>query len=200
MKKPFSPSCERNQAAILDVLKSVINTDDQCLLEIGSGSGQHAVFMAPHFPYLQWHTADVLENHEGINKWLDEVKHANVSSPVIYQSGQSEFPSVDADIVFTANTLHIMSWENVKTFIKQLGESLKIDAQLIIYGPFNYNGKFTSESNAQFDGMLKQKQSHSGIRDFEKVISLMGVSGIQLLKDINMPANNRILHFIKRVR
>lgn len=197
MEKPFAPSCERNQSVILDVLKNIISPTDKHLLEIGSGTGQHAVFMAENFPILQWHTADLLENHVGINMWLDKAQQRNISPPIIYQSGKSDFPNIDVDIVFTANTLHIMSWQNVKALIKQLGENLKQGAQLVIYGPFNYNDKFTSESNAQFDVWLKQKQAYSGIRNFEKIVELMELSGLQLLKDSQMPANNRILHFIK---
>ncbi|MCF6319097.1 MAG: class I SAM-dependent methyltransferase [Proteobacteria bacterium] len=195
--KPNAPSCERNQQAILKILKGIIEPIDKNLLEIGSGTGQHAVFMAPHFRQLQWQTSDLIGNHSGINMWLDEANLDNVSAPIVYQSGKSDFPDSDIDVVFTTNTLHIMSWQNVKNLIAQLGKNLKSGAKIIIYGPFNYNGQFTSESNAKFDGWLKAQESHRGIRDFETIVQLMADRGIQLKQDIEMPANNRILYFVK---
>ncbi len=197
MEKPFAPSCERNQQVILDVLKDVIKPTDKHLLEIGSGTGQHAAFMAPNFPHLQWHTSDLLENHSGINMWLNEANLDNVSAPVVYQSGKNDFPNIDVDVVFTTNTLHIMSWQNVQSLINQLGENLKSGAKIIIYGPFNYNGQFTSESNAKFDVWLKEQNFHRAIRGFEEVMKLMIAEGIQLKQDIEMPAKNRILYFVK---
>jgi cyclopropane fatty-acyl-phospholipid synthase-like methyltransferase len=197
MTKPFAPSCERNQTVILDVLQSIITVDDKHLLEIGSGTGQHAIFMAPNFSHLQWHTSDLKENHAGTNMWLDEAKIDNILAPIVYESGQSDFPDIDVDIVFTTNTLHIMSWQNVENLIKQLGENLKTGAKIIIYGPFNYNGQFTSDSNAKFDVWLKQQEPHRGIRNFEDIVQPMANVGIGLKQDIEMPANNRILYFIK---
>ncbi len=196
-KKPFAPSCERNQQVILDVLKRIIKSTDKNLLEIGSGTGQHAVFMVPHFPDLQWHTSDLKENHLGIDMWLEEANLNNISAPIVFESGNSDFPEMEIDIVFTTNTLHIMSWENVVNMIDQLGKNLKKGAKIIVYGPFNYNGNFTSESNAKFDVWLKDQEPHRGIRDFETVVNLMKKEGMILLEDIEMPANNRILYFIK---
>ncbi|MBL4661582.1 MAG: DUF938 domain-containing protein, partial [Alcanivoracaceae bacterium] len=148
MEKPFAPSCQRNQQVILDVLKRIIKSEHRHLLEIGSGTGQHAVYMAPHFSQLKWHTSDLLENHAGIKMWLEESASHNILLPIEFESGVSDFPIIDVDIVCTTNTLHIMSWENVKTLIKQLGIHLKSGAQIVIYGPFNYKGQFTSDSNA----------------------------------------------------
>jgi len=197
MTKPNAPSCERNQQAILNVLKDIIKPTDKHLLEIGSGTGQHAIFMSPFFPQLQWHTSDVIDNHEGINQWILESKCGNVSPPVFYQSGMTEFPNIQPDVIYTANTLHIMSWKNVQNLIQQFGENLKQGTQVVIYGPFNYNHKFTSESNAKFDVWLKEQEPHRGIRDFENINQLMQNVGIALKQDIAMPANNRILHFSK---
>ncbi len=197
MEKPNSPACERNQQPILDVLKTLIKPTDKNLLEIGSGTGQHTVFMAPNFQHISWHTSDLKENHAGINMWLDDANLKNTIKPVIYEAGKSDFPQVNADIVITINTLHIMSWQNVQSLIVQLGECLITGTTIIIYGPFNYDGKFTSDSNADFDVWLKQRNKHSGIRDFEMVVSHMLNAGINLVTDIEMPANNRMLHFLK---
>jgi len=195
--KPNSPSCERNQEFILKVLKKIIKSTDKSLLEIGSGTGQHAVFMSQWFPKLQWQTSDVKENHNGINQWLKEYQCKNISTPIFYQSGITEFPGTKPDIVYTANTLHIMSWGNVQNLIKQLGLNLRRGAQVIIYGPFNYNKQFTSESNAKFDIWLKQQYPDAGIRNFESIVELMHKFDLSLLDDIEMPSNNRILHFQK---
>jgi len=197
MNKPFSPSCERNQLFILDVLKKIIKPQQKNLFEIGTGTGQHAVFMAPHFLNLLWHTSDLKENHDGIKMWINEYKHKNIVRPIEYEVDQTNFPSIQIDVVYTTNTLHIMSWKNVQKLIKQMGESISIGADIIIYGPFNYAGKYTSDSNAEFDQWLKQNNPYSAIRDFELIKSLMIKADIRLEQDIPMPANNRILHFIK---
>lgn len=197
MEKPHSPSCERNQQFILDVLKTIIKPSDSNLLEIGTGTAQHAVFMAPKFSHLNWQTSDLKINHAGINWMIDDSKIANIKRPLEYQANQTEFPQVNADIVYTANTLHIMSWRSVEVLIAQLGAHLKTGANIVIYGPFNYDGKFTSESNAKFELWLKQQNSQSGIRDFESIVSSFEKYNIRLISDIEMPANNRILHFMK---
>jgi cyclopropane fatty-acyl-phospholipid synthase-like methyltransferase len=198
MEKPFSPSCERNQQVILDVLKRQIRNSDRHLLEIGSGTGQHAVFMAPQLPNLQWHTSDMLENHQGIKSWLQETNVENIHSPVEFQAGLTGFPEINCDIVFTANTLHIMSWGSVKVLIKQLGENLKPNSKVIIYGPFNYNDQYTSSSNADFDASLRARNVGSAIRDFEELKKCMQHAHLKLLDDIEMPANNRMLIFLKQ--
>lgn len=199
MKKTFSPSCERNQQFILDVLKNIIKPTYKNLLEIGTGTGQHAVFMASSFPHLLWHTTDLKENHAGINMWIKDSNLKNISEPIEYESGRTDFPQVRADVVFTTNTLHIMSWKNVQMLINQFGNNLSHGVDIIIYGPFNYEGKFISESNANFDLWLKQQNPHSGIRDFELLDSLMNKVGIKLINDYCLPANNRILHYQKYV-
>jgi cyclopropane fatty-acyl-phospholipid synthase-like methyltransferase len=198
IEKPYAPACERNQQVILNVLKKIIDRNsNKKLLEIGSGTGQHAVFMAPHFPKLSWQTADLLENHAGINMWLQQADSVNILQPIELQIGSTEFPNTHFDVVFTTNTLHIMSWLNVQQLIKQLGQHLNSGSQVIIYGPFKYQGQFTTDSNAQFDLWLKQQNPLSGVRDFEKIVDLMADSTFNLVEDISMPANNQILYFLK---
>ena len=197
-EKPFAPSCERNQQAIYDVLNSIIKPKDKQILELGSGTGQHAVFMAPQLPALTWHTSELIENHTGIKQWLAESDAENIIMPLHYQAGTTAFPEVVADVVMTVNTLHIMSWDCVKALISDLGQHLNVGARVLIYGPFNYDGEFTSKSNAEFDVWLKNKDAWSGIRDFEAVCGLMQTERIELLKDVTMPANNRCLVFEKK--
>ena len=165
-EKPFAPSCERNQAVILKTMQPFIRSDDKQLLEVGSGTGQHAVFLATHLPQLNWQTSDLVANHAGIRMWLDESKLSNVLPPLPYEIGQDNWPA-PADVVFTANTLHIMAEALVSRLIQDLGANLISGNRVIIYGPFKYQKQFTSTSNADFDLWLKQQDPVSGIRDFE---------------------------------
>ncbi len=195
--KPFSPACERNQDPILRVLTEVITPKIESVLEMGSGTGQHATYFAPHFPYLNWTTSDVLQNHPGIRMWVSDSNVDNIVGPVEYQVGKDEFPKGSFDMVYTANTFHIMPWEKVKVFISQLSSNLKPSTHVVIYGPFKYEGMFTSESNKRFDRNLRESASHQGIRNFEDVRDTMSEFDFRLVNDYEMPANNRLIHFIK---
>lgn len=195
--KPYSSSCERNSIPIISVLKEVISDKYKRLLEVGSGTGQHAVSIAPEFPWITWTCSDVKSNHVGINLWLEELNVPNVKGPLEFEIGKDSFPSGNFDLVYTANTFHIMDWEKVELFMKLCGENLKSDALVIIYGPFNYNGKYTSQSNADFDVWLKERNLLSGIRSFEDVNKNMLLNEFILLNDFEMPANNRTLVFRK---
>ena len=197
MDKPFSEACERNRVHILKVMKEVITSDDRRLLEIGSGTGQHAVYLAPHFPHMIWVTSDVKANHRGIQDWLDESGAPNIVGPGEFQIGKDDFPNGHFDVVFTSNTLHIMHWKECKTLMKMLGRNLREGSQLLIYGPLNYDGKFTSPSNEQFDQSLKAQDPLMGIINFEDVVNNMKKNGFSLSKDHEMPANNRLLVFMR---
>jgi cyclopropane fatty-acyl-phospholipid synthase-like methyltransferase len=197
MEKPYSMACDRNRDPILKVMKEVISADDRKLLEIGSGTGQHAVYLAPHFPHIIWVTSDVKANHKGIQMWLDESGAPNIIGPGEFEVGKNDFPMGNFDIVFSANTFHIMHWKECKTLMKLMGRNLREGTQVLVYGPFNYNGKFTSASNEEFDKTLKAKDPQMGIRNFEDVITNMKKNGFLLSKDYEMPANNRLLVFMK---
>lgn len=197
MEKPFSAACERNRGPILEVMKEVISPDDRKLLEIGTGTGQHAVYLAPHFPHMIWVTSDVKENHAGIQMWLNESGAPNIVGPGKFKVDEDDFPNGNFDVVFTANTFHIMAWKECKTLIKLLGKNLEEGSQVLIYGPFNVDGKFTSSSNEQFDQLLKKQDPQMGIRNKEDVVSNMKKHGFMLSKDHEMPANNRLLVFLK---
>ena len=197
MEKPFSAACERNRIPILRVLQDVVAKDAKILLEIGSGTGQHAVYLAPHFPHLIWVASDVQENHAGIRAWLEESGSPNIIGPGEFQVGTSDFPNGHFDLVFTANTLHIISEAEIETLFLRLGEVLNANARVCIYGPFNDNGQFTSESNAHFEQWLKSQNPLSGIRDAEWIGQLAQGIGLTLEADHAMPANNRLLVFRK---
>jgi cyclopropane fatty-acyl-phospholipid synthase-like methyltransferase len=195
--KKIETACDRNQGPILEVLKEVISPDNKNLFEVGSGSGQHAIFMTPHFSHLFWTTSDVSANHKFIKENLQKANISNIKGPFQFEIGVDDFPRVPYDLVFTANTFHIMSWKNCKTLMKTLGTRLREGSQVLIYGPFNYNGKFTSESNEAFDKMLKERNPESGIRAFEDVNTNMLKNGFALYKDYEMPANNRMLVYTR---
>ena len=197
VNKPFSQSCENNKTPILAVLRQVF-IQPVTVWEIGSGSGQHACYFASQLPHLVWQPTDLEENMSGINAWLEEAQLANLNQPRVLDVNQSVWPCEEGmDAVFTANTLHIMDWKQVQTLFEKLGSYSKPLALICIYGPFNYNGAFTSDSNARFDQWLKDRNPLSGIRDFEAVLVLAESQGLSLLNDHAMPANNRLLVFQK---
>lgn len=195
-EKPFSVACERNRGPILGVLRSAF-ANRQRVLEIGSGTGQHAVHFAAAMPGLVWQCTDRREYLPGIRQWLDEAALANTPEPreldvddVHWQLG-GEAGQFDA--AFSANTLHIMGWPQVQAFFRGLDRALAPAATLVVYGPFNYAGDYTSDSNREFDGWLKARDPASGIRDFEAVDALAHAIGLHLVDDAAMPANNRCI-------
>jgi cyclopropane fatty-acyl-phospholipid synthase-like methyltransferase len=189
MTKPHAPSCDRNRDPILAVLHEHF-ADRTRVLEIGSGTGQHAVYFATALPHLSWQTSDVAENLDGIRQWIYEAQLSNAPSPLELNVA-GEWPNDKYDAVFSANTLHIMSWTEVERCFARLPSVLTDDAVVAIYGPFNYDGRFTSESNAQFNQWLQARGAHMGIRDFESVNALAEKIGLRLVADVAMPANNR---------
>ena len=195
--KPYSAACDRNRDPILGVLREHF-ADRQRVLEIGSGTGQHAVHFAAALPHLQWQTSDRIEHHAGIHAWLDEAQLPNVLPPLVLDVNGA-WPQQKFDAVFSANTLHIMSWPGVQTLFARLPQVMSPGARLVIYGPFNYGGEFTSDSNVNFEQALKSCGSHMGIRDFEAVDALAQNIGLSLLKDHEMPANNRCLIWQKNL-
>lgn len=222
--KPFAPACERNRDPILEVLRERL-ADSRRVLEIGSGTGQHAVHFAAAMPWLEWQTSDVTEQLPGIRAWLADAALPNTPPPIALDLRGAAPASADPligfgtseieqrfDAVFSANTLHIVSWSEVEDFFVVADRMLQDSASLsddegdaapaspdsatemlIVYGPFNYGGAFTSDSNRDFDGWLKARDPESGIRDFESVDALARGIGCELIDDIAMPANNRCL-------
>ncbi len=196
--KPQSPSCERNRDPILSVLREYF-ADRREVLEIGSGTGQHAVHFAAALPWLRWQCSDHVDYLPSIRLWLDEAALPNTPEPFALQAvlepvpGFSPAPPGRYDAVFSANTLHIMGWPEVQACFAGLATVLADDAVLAVYGPFNRDGTFTSDSNREFDASLKARDPRSGIRDFEAVNALAEAIGLRLVADIAMPANNRML-------
>lgn len=190
--KPYSSASERNRDPILAVLRERF-ADRKRVLEIGGGTGQHAVHFAAALPQLVWQSSDRAENLPGIRAWLDEAGLPNTPAPLELDVTQPQWPAQRYDAIYSANTLHIMSWAEVERLFERLPEIMTLDARLAVYGPFNYGGRFTSDSNAAFDASLKAAVPHRGIRDFEAVDALARGIGLSLLEDRQMPANNRCL-------
>ena len=193
MIKPFSQACENNKGPILEVLKTVFNKTES-VLEIGSGTGQHSVFFAEQLPHLQWYTSDRHINHEGINLWLKEANLTNLHGPLELDLNYA-WPVNNVDAIYTANTFHIVSWQLVEQFFKGVSTHLVSQGVVCIYGPFKYQGQFTSASNEEFDRFLTQRDPFSGIRDFETIEQLATEAGLTLISDTAMPANNQLLVF-----
>lgn len=197
LQKPFSAASERNRDPILEVLRTHF-ADRHRVLEIGSGTGQHAVHFAAALPQLIWQCADRAEHLPGMRLWLEEAQLPNTPTPIELDVNQARWPEARYDAVFSANTLHIMSWAEVQRMFARLPEILASGARLVVYGPFNYGGRHTSPSNAEFDRRLREQAPHMGIRDFEAVDALAQAIGMQLLEDRAMPANNRSLVWQRR--
>ncbi|MCE5233235.1 MAG: DUF938 domain-containing protein [Mizugakiibacter sp.] len=192
MDKPWSAACERNREPILAVLREQF-AGRKRVLEIGSGSGQHAAYFARALPHLLWQASDRADHLPGIRLWLDEAALANAPAPLAFDVNDAAWPAGPFDAAFSANTLHIMAWPEVQRLFARLPELLAPDATVVVYGPFNVGGRYTSDSNAAFDVTLKARAPHMGLRDREAVDALARASGLRLAADVAMPAHNRCL-------
>ncbi len=189
---PFAESCERNKGPILEVLRSAF-ADCKHVLEVGSGTGQHAVHFALAMPWLVWQPSEVADAMPALRKRIFNEGPSNLRAPVVIEVTELPWDVRRVDGIFTANTLHIMHWPQVKAFFAGLPAVTKPGAVLAVYGPFRYGGQYTSASNASFDEMLHARDPQSGIRDFEQVDALARGAGFTLAADHPMPANNQAI-------
>ena len=196
MNKPFSQACENNKQAILDIIKPILKDREQ-LLEVGSGTGQHAVHFAAALPHLTWQCSDRENNLLGIQMWLDEAQLTNTPKPLTLDVNQSAWPLGTFDVGYSANTAHIIHWPDVVNFFSGIKDCLNKNGKFLLYGPMKYRDAFTSESNARFDQHLKQQDPDMGIRDFEALDELARDAGLRFVEDHSMPANNQLLHWEK---
>ncbi|MEO7325837.1 MAG: DUF938 domain-containing protein [Dokdonella sp.] len=196
-EKPYSAASERNREPILAVLREFF-ADRRHVLEVGSGTGQHAAHFAAALPQLTWQSSDRAENLGGIRAWLEEADLPNTPAPLTLDVARVPWPGGPFDAAFSANTLHIMAWHEVEAFFSALPLVVTGDAKLAIYGPFNVDGAFTSASNAAFDESLRARAPHMGIRDVRAVDALARAAGFVLLDDVAMPANNRLRTWQRR--
>jgi len=193
----FSQASENNKQPILDKLFEVLE-QTRDVFEVGSGSGQHAFHFARHFPNLTWQTSELVNGIDALEQNIENHAPDNVLKPVVLDVCQTPWPITRASVIYTANSLHIMSWSAVEELFNGIGKVLEPDGIVCIYGPFKYNGHFTTPSNAQFDLWLKDRDLMSGVRDFEAVNQLAQQQDLSLLNDYPMPANNQLLLF-KRI-
>jgi SAM-dependent methyltransferase len=193
---PFSAACERNKDPILDVLRRCLSSSTQ-VLEIGSGTGQHAVHFARALTHLAWQPTERLAYLEDLGERVRLEGSPNIRSPTLLDVSQVVWPVKSVDAVFTANTLHIMGWREVVATFAGIGTVLAPGGVLCIYGPFRYEGRYTSDSNRDFNRMLQERDPASGLRDLADLTDLAGRHGLRLEADHDLPANNRLLIFLK---
>ena len=191
---PFSRACENNKHPILKVLKEYISNQDS-LLEIAGGTGQHGEFFANSFPNLLWQTSDLPGSVTDLNLRISEANLHNLPPALILDVNDSNWNVKKYQLLFTANSLHIMSEKSVENFFSRIPNVLQQSALVFIYGPFKYDGNFTTKSNAEFDEWLKEKDLKSGVRDFEAISELAVSVGLSLVADVQMPSNNQLLVF-----
>jgi len=189
---PFSQASENNKQAILEVLARHLKANDK-VLELAGGTGQHAVHFAKSLPSLHWQSSDIPSNVDSLNLRITAARLPNLPMAKSIDVNSSSWDSNGPTAIFTANSLHIMSEDSVENFFIGVGQILKLGGTLIVYGPFKYTGEFTTPSNEGFDRWLKERNPVSGIRDFEWVNGLAAESGLSLVEDNSMPANNQCL-------
>ncbi|MFQ3352638.1 MAG: cyclopropane fatty-acyl-phospholipid synthase-like methyltransferase [Porticoccaceae bacterium] len=192
MNKPFSQACENNRAPIGDILVRLLSNRES-VLELGSGTGQHAVWFARQLPHLYWQTSDRIENHSGINQWLDESGLDNIGVPIALHVSGDVWPKKKFEAAFSSNTAHIMAWPEVEIMFREVASSLVAGGLFCLYGPMQYSGVIAAESNRAFNYRLKESNPHQGIREFNDLDQLALSAGMSLLEDNAMPANNRLL-------
>ena len=194
--RPYSQACENNKQPILKILRRLF-ADRNRILEIGSGTGQHAVYFAEQLPHLYWQTSDRERHHDGIRQWIVETQAQNIGLPISLDVTASHWPQTGYDGVFSANTAHIMSWEAVEKMFHGVADLLCEGDVFALYGPFNRDGAFTSPSNYQFHCSLVRSDPRMGLRDDRSIYDLARSSGLCPVEDNAMPANNRLLVFSK---
>jgi hypothetical protein len=193
--KPFSQACANNSSAIAAKLVDIFSPCHR-VLEIGSGTGQHAVYFAPLLRHLLWQPSDRAENLPGIHSWMAENPSDNLLPPLLLDV-DGAWPATAFDGFFSANTCHIMAWPTVVNLFAGIGRLAQPESTLAIYGPFKYQGEFTTQSNANFDLWLKSQAPHQGVRNSEDIVQLANDIGFRLQADHPMPANNQLLVFVK---
>lgn len=193
--KPFSQACENNKQPILDGLLALTGTPGE-LLEIGSGTGQHAAFLPAHLPHLTWQPSDLPDNLPGIGQWLADSPSLNVRRPIVLDVN-GRWPDQHYHYLFTANTFHIMDRASVERCITCGADHLQSGGLFIVYGPMKRQGRYTSDSNAAFDEWLQERDPRSGIRDLEWIHELMQARGLSPVAEQDMPANNLLLSWRK---
>lgn len=194
MTRPYSQACENNKDPILHHLTRLLANCER-VLEVGSGTGQHAEYFARHLPHITWQSSERADSLAGLQTRISQAALPNLPAPLEFDVTREQQPATRYDALFTANTLHIMRWSAIERLFRLLPGLLTARGCVCIYGPFNYAGGYTSASNELFDQSLRSRDALMGIRDIEKIQQLAQQYGLSHLHDYQMPANNRLLFF-----
>jgi len=192
LEKPYAESCDRNSQPIFEVISPLLS-NTKAVLEIGSGTGQHAVYFAKRMPHLLWHTSDIIEYHLGIQLWITESKLTNITPPVTFNVSDDQSPELKIDAIFSANTSHIMNANDVNNMIRKGGELLPKNGLFLLYGPFKVDGQFSSDNDALFDQHLKLRNVGSSIRNIEDLDRLAEQARLLPKHRYTMPRNNHLI-------
>jgi len=192
MQTALSEAAERNKHPILEKLCSLLSSSTS-ILEIGSGTGQHAIHFAHSLPHLLWQPTELPDKLPALSHLCRNHPSDNLAQPIMLDIDDDPWPTFQADAVFTANTLHIVHWQQVQRLFIQVDQLLPENGLFCIYGPFNHDGHYNSESNRQFDRWLKNRDPGSGIRDITDLSKLAESCDLLLKECYTLPANNCLL-------
>jgi cyclopropane fatty-acyl-phospholipid synthase-like methyltransferase len=195
--KPFAAAAARNAAPILDILRRELR-DCREVLEIGSGTGQHAATFAAELSHLQWQTSDLDENHPGIQAWVDEAQLNNLHAPLSLDVRTARLEAASVDAVYSANTAHIMGIDAVEAMFTLVGAVLRPAGVFCLYGPFRLQGTLNTASNEQFDAGLRSRGQGMGIRDLETLDAFGARSGLVRRRLYAVPSNNYVAIWERR--
>ncbi len=192
-ERPYAIACDRNRDPILAVLRECLPAKGR-VLEIGSGTGQHAAYFSSAFPNLDWLPSDLPQHLAGISLWRREAGQ-NCLAPVGLDLLSDALQMPQADAIVCINTLHIVAWQGTHQLFTAAGRMLSPGQAVYLYGPYRYADRPLEPSNEQFDQWLKARDPASGIRNFEDLSRIAQEQGFSLEADVPMPANNRSLIF-----
>jgi len=191
----FAPATQRNRDPILTVLRRVLPRSGT-VLEIASGSGEHAVYFAEQLPGLTWQPSDPGEAaRASIAAWTERSGVRNVVAPRALDAAAEEWPIDRADAVVCINMVHIAPWEACTGLMRGAARVLPPGAPLVLYGPFRVGGEHTAPSNAAFDEDLRGRDARWGVRDLEAVVEEARSWGLGHVETVAMPANNLTVVF-----
>ena len=198
-EKPYAPSCEQNRDVILTVLQPRLKGVRR-LLELGSGTGQHAVYFAPALPHITWQTSDLEEHLPGIQLWLADYPVANLPPPIVLDVATDRWPTAKFDAVFSANTAHMMDATMAGAMLSGVARLLPPNGRFLLYGPFKKEGNFHGPNDRAFDQRLRSHDPAIGLKDIAWLDQFAAAEGLNLVEEIAMPANNFVLFWKKNAQ